>query len=125
MKRALLSFLFSLIVTLYTYNGVVPITINWDPSPTPGVIYQVQLVKGNGQILTYQTNDIKITIIPPSTGNYHARVRATLPGDGGSAWCGSLMANCAELKNGTKGEWEMQFKPIPPPKPNPPPKPVR
>jgi len=116
MKRSILSFLFLLAITIYTYNGRVPITVMWDPSTTPKVTYQVQLIKTTGEIFTYGTSFTKIIITPPLIGQYHIRVRSVLSGSGHSAWCGSLMDNCAELKNGMRGRWEVKFNPLSSPK---------
>jgi hypothetical protein len=106
--------------TLYSYSGKTSITFNWQHSKD--VIfdhYEIRLNRLNtsGQTIetfTYGTINLNISILRPRAGIYSAQVRAVNKTSTGeflfSDWCYSLSVTCAKLKNGTNGDWLVQWK---------------
>ena len=98
---------------VYTVNGNV--TFGWDDTNSPRAdSYEVCLIRDvTGEIFTYSTTNSTMAVRPPKSGKYEVTVRA-VRGNEKSAACSSLDPQCAQLKDGTHGDWKAYWKPAGP-----------
>ena len=109
-----------LAVVIYVQTNSVK--LGWDDPNPPGAVDHFEVVLIRDGTLTeygpYGTSNTTISVSKPRSGSYEIRVRAVRKELDGSvtpsAWCSSLDSQCARLKDGTPGQFKVQWKPSSP-----------
>jgi hypothetical protein len=118
MIKKIFKFFFLFALQAFLYNATGPVNIAWDPVSQITVDhYEIQVIRDSGEVSTYATSNVQITIPRSGAGRFTVQVRAVGMDTEGQAastpYCASTDSSCANLPNGNAGGWKILWRPSP------------